>query len=234
MLPLSHYAPLAKLFDYPQSNFSSQFLEVKANLPSQYTTAHEHLSQFMAHASSMNLEELQETFTRSFDIQAATTLDVGYLLFGDDYKRGQLLVHLNQEHQKTKNSCGTELPDHLPNVLRLISKCEDHELIEELVSEIVAPALLKMISDFDPSRLDKRDELYEKVYHAIIYIEKERALLYREALKTLYEVLSQDFHTVGFFGPKKLSLPSQEFLSSIQQEIKIEDQPAGGETPCSL
>lgn len=220
-MDFSHYALLAHLFDYPAENFVFDISEVKKKLAPKYTKAHEVLDQFISHVQSLKLQELQEIFTRSFDIQAATTLDIGYLLFGDDYKRGQLLVHLNQEHQKIKNSCGTELPDHLPNVLRLISKCEDQELIQELVSEIVAPALLKMISDFDPHRLEKRDELYEKVYHTVISIEKERALLYREALKTLYEVLSQDFH----IQPQKLSSPSQEFLRPTQ--------PAGG-TPCSL
>ncbi len=226
---LSHYALLSHLFDYPQTHFHSLSLEVKQNLDLKYTKAHASLAQFISHATSMELKELQEIFTRSFDIQAATTLDVGYLLFGDDYKRGQLLVHLNQEHQKTKNSCGTELPDHLPNVLRLISKLKDQALIQELVSEILAPSILKMLSDFDPQRLEKRDALYEKVYQTVISIEKEKALLYQKALQTLYEVLIQDFN----IKPKPLSLPSQEFLSSIQQEIKIEDQPSGG-TPCSL
>ena len=223
---LSQYALLSYLFDYPDTHFLSLTQEVRQNLDPKYTKAHEALSQFISHVSSMDVKELQEIFTRSFDIQAATTLDVGYLLFGDDYKRGQLLVHLNQEHQKTKNSCGTELPDHLPNVLRLISKLEDQDLIKELVSEILVPALLKMLSDFDPARLQKRDVLYEKYYQTVISIEKEKALLYRNALQALYEVFIQDFN----IEPKTLSLPSQEFLSSLQQEIKIEGT---GGTSCS-
>jgi hypothetical protein len=32
-------------------------------------------------------------FTRSFDVQAVTTLDLGYIVFGEDYKRGELLVN---------------------------------------------------------------------------------------------------------------------------------------------
>ena len=45
----------------------------------------------------------EEIYTRTFDVQAITTLDVGYVLFGDDYKRGELLVNLNNEHTKAGN-----------------------------------------------------------------------------------------------------------------------------------
>ena len=45
--------------------------------------------------------------------QVLATLDIGYVLFGDDYKRGELLANLNQEHRKANNDCGTELADHL-------------------------------------------------------------------------------------------------------------------------
>ena len=43
------------------------------------------------------LDEVQEVFTRSFDVQSITTLGVGYVMFGDDYKRGEMLVNLNRE-----------------------------------------------------------------------------------------------------------------------------------------
>ena len=71
--------------------------------------------------------DLQELHTRTFDVQALTTLGTGYVLFGDDYKRGALLSNLNREHNDAQNDCRGELADHLPNVLRLIPKLKDQE-----------------------------------------------------------------------------------------------------------
>ena len=71
----------------------------------------------------------REIHTRSFEVQSITTLDVGYVAFGDDYKRGELLVNLNREHEAVGVDCGSELPDHLPNVLRLMARWQDPELV---------------------------------------------------------------------------------------------------------
>ena len=68
-----------------------------------------------------------ELYLRTFDVQAITTLDIGYVLFGEDYKRGALLAGLSAEHKKVSNDCGIELADHLPNVLRLLPKMEAGE-----------------------------------------------------------------------------------------------------------
>ena len=71
-------------------------------------------------------------------------------MFGDDYKRGELFVNLNREHAKAGVDCGSELPDHLPNVLRSIAKWEHEELVAEFVEEILHPALARMIAEFEP------------------------------------------------------------------------------------
>ena len=128
---------------------------------------------------------MQELFTRSFDVQAIATLDLGYVLFGDDYKRGELLANLNREHVDAKNDCGTELADHLPNILRLMSVLQDEELIEDLAYAIVGPALLEMIGEFDSDRLEKKNESYRKHYKTLIEtpaVQVEAVTLYKLAL----------------------------------------------------
>ncbi len=71
-------------------------------------------------------------------------------MFGDDYKRGELLVNLNREHGAAGIDCGDELPDHLPNVLRLLARWEDRELAAEFAEEILHPALERMVAEFEP------------------------------------------------------------------------------------
>ena len=61
-----------------------------------------------------------------------------------------MLSNLNREHAKAGNDCGSELADHLPNLLRLLPKLENAGLREELVREVLVPALMLMIREFDP------------------------------------------------------------------------------------
>ncbi len=92
---------------------------------------------------SKPIEELEEMYMATFDVQAPCCLDVGYLLFGEDYKRGQFMAHLIRLHRENGVDCGCELPDHLPNILKLIEKL-DHQDATSLVFHIVYPALIKM------------------------------------------------------------------------------------------
>jgi nitrate reductase assembly molybdenum cofactor insertion protein NarJ len=96
----------------------------------------------------MNILQQQEYYLKTFDVQAVCYLDLGYVLFGEDYKRAQLLVNLQSEHKVAGVDCGTELGDHLPNVLVLLSKTTDPDFAEELGFIITTPAVRFMLSKF--------------------------------------------------------------------------------------
>jgi nitrate reductase assembly molybdenum cofactor insertion protein NarJ len=171
---------------------------------------------------SADLLTMQELFTRSFDVQAATTLDIGYVMFGDDYKRGEMLANLNREHLEAGVDCGTELADHLPNLLRLMAAHQDEELINDLASEILAPALRQMIGEFSTDRIEKRNVSYQKHYKTLIEtpaVASEAVTLYQFALKSLYQVLQQDFSLSNKIPLKMTS----DFLASVGQENEIEE-----------
>ena len=220
---LSHYTLLADLFDYPRSNYPQKVEQVLLYFQKNDPHIYKILEPFVKQILGMELKEIEELYTRTFDVQAATTLDVGYILFGEDYKRGEILSHLNREHRLAQNECGQELADHLPNILRLLPRLKDRELLQELVSEILAPALQKMISEFDPERLSVKEKLYQKHYKTLIESQREWATIYSLALKTLQEALHKDFS----FSKKTLSRPSMDFLKSLGAEIEIEDERVG-------
>src|SRR3989338_189966 len=211
---MNHYSLLADLFEYPQPGYIETVKGVQFYLKKNYPEAAETLSSFSNHIFQMSLKDIQELYSRSFDVQAATTLDVGYVMFGDDYKRGELLVNLNREHREAQNECGHELPDHLPNMLRLIVKLKDEALVMELVREIMAPALLKMVSDFDPKRLENREILYRKHYKTVIEIERDKAIIFGYALGALYKVLKNVFSLT-----EKKEIPAtSQFLQFVNKE----------------
>ena len=150
----TRYATLAGLFSYPGEDFGDVVGRVQVFLNDTSTEAAAELQPFTEYAEQATRIEIEELYTRSFDVQAVTTLDVGYVLFGDDYKRGELLVNLNREHREAGVDCGTELPDHLPNVLRLLDVIDKPDLRNELVAKIVGPAMRKIIGEPYSTELD--------------------------------------------------------------------------------
>jgi nitrate reductase assembly molybdenum cofactor insertion protein NarJ len=137
------YQVLAPLFEYPDAGYPGRVADIQEYLSGRYADAAAELDRFAEYLPCDDLQAMQELFTRSFDVQAATTLDIGYVLFGDDYKRGILLANLSREHRNAGIDTGTELADYIPNLLRLMAVIEDEEVLHDLAYAILAPHFLK-------------------------------------------------------------------------------------------
>ncbi len=232
MQTLAHYEQLAALLDYPGEDYPGRVRKARGLLESRYPLAAAELDAFEKALpsegelfSAEELDEVQEIFTRSFDVQSITTLGVGYVMFGDDYKRGELLVNLSREHDEAGLDCGTELPDHLPNVLRLIARWQDQALVLEFVEEILHPALERMIAEFRSQRMKQRNGLYKKHFKTLIVSSVERGTIFRGPLVAVLEVLKEDFGLSEWKPPEQ----DNDFLRSIGRELDIEaneDRPA--------
>lgn len=223
--PLAHYEHLARLFDYPQRDYPTWVQAAYDLLVGRYVIAAAGIHAFAQTLPTEGepftpeaLYEVQEIFTRSFDVQSITTLGVGYVMFGDDYKRGEVLVNLSRELREVGIDCGNELPDHLPNVLRLIARWKDRELAEEFVQEILHPALEMMIAEFGERRMEARNGLYRKHFKTLIDSSAERGTMFRELLSAVLEVFRQDFALSELTPPEK----DNDFLRSIGRELEIE------------
>jgi nitrate reductase assembly molybdenum cofactor insertion protein NarJ len=217
------YKLLAALFEYPATtDYSDRVKDIGDYLNGRYPDAATELARFIELLPEDDLRAMQELFTRSFDVQAATTLDVGYVLFGDDYKRGILLANLNREHRNAGVDTGTELADYIPNLLRLMAVMEDEEVLHDLAYAILGPALLEMIREFSTERVEKRNISYEKHYKTLIEepaVASDAVTLYQFALKSLYAVLRQDFALIETMPLQR----SVDFLASVSVENEIEE-----------
>jgi nitrate reductase assembly molybdenum cofactor insertion protein NarJ len=225
MHPHAHYEHLARLFDYPQRDYPTWVQAVYDMLAGRYVLAAAEIHAFAqalpTDGGSLTpeaLDEVQEIFTRSFDVQSITTLGVSYVMFGDDYKRGEMLVNLNRELRDHGIDCGSELPDHLPNVLRLIARWRDRELAEEFVREILHPALEMMIAEFGQRRMEARNGLYQKHFKTLIVSSAERGTMFRDPLSAVLEVLRIDFGLSTWTAPEQ----DNDFLRSVGRELEIE------------
>jgi len=236
-MPLDHYQDLACLFEYPESDYPARVQRVCELLERRCPPAAAELNAFakalpsqQSSFSPQELHEMQEIFTRSFDVQSITTLSVGYIVFGDDYKRGELLVNLNREHREAGVDCGSELPDHLPNVLRLIARWRDREIVTEFVEEILHPALERMVGEFDNARMEQRSKLYQKHFKTLIASSAERGTIFRMPLAALLAVVENDFD----LSERKRHEPESAFLGSIGRELEIETNEGRPAQPRSL
>lgn len=221
----AHYASMGELLDFPGPGYAARGQLLLDFLRKNYPHAAAEVQQFLDAVPASTIE-LQELHTRTFDVQAVTTLGTGYVLFGDDYKRGALLSNLNREHNDAANDCRGELADHLPNVLRLIPKLRDHDMLGELVEHILVPALMLMIREFDPKRIAKKNENYQKHYKTLIDPAGGcDSTIYRLALNAVLTVLARDFpvgDTVSKLSDWSSRPQTMDFLRLVEKEMDIE------------
>jgi len=166
---LLDYNKISKLFVYPEKeNFVNNVKDVQQYLDEVLPHIGKMLRPFTEVIGNVTKHELEDLYLRSFEVQSITTLDIGYVVFGDDYKRGELLVNLNKEHKSYGIECGDELADNLSNVLKLINVIENDELLEDLVQKIIAPALIKMIEGFGDDQLLAKEKVYIKHHKTLL------------------------------------------------------------------
>lgn len=195
---LANYNLLATVFVYPNNDeYKEDINNVYQYLNQTFAEAATTLKPFLDFVNQSSVVDIQELFLRSFDVQAITTLDIGFILFGEDYKRGKLLVHLNEEHNKVGNKCETELSDHLPNLLRLLPKMEDEEMRNEIATLLVLPAVEKMVSEFSLDKIEKKDKVYKKHQKVLLDYSQNNRTIFQNTLMALFMVLQRDFNYYG-------------------------------------
>lgn len=148
MNKFNHYKTLADIFRYPDRYLGNRMIDFLNEVSEQLPEKLEKVNGILDIFNKMTLLQQQEYYMKTFDVRAVCYLDIGYVMFGEDYKRAQLLVNLQSEHKAAGIDCGSELGDHLPNVLTLLSKTTDQDFAEELGFIVTTPAVRFMITKF--------------------------------------------------------------------------------------
>jgi len=134
---------LSSLMAYPGNDYPEKIAHAIAQARA-FPPIQEILKTFSAWCETQTRAELEENYTATFEIQGRYCLDIGFVLFGEDYKRGEFLVNMQRICREHNVDVGSELPDHLPTVLRLLHKLDASER-KELTAKIVLPALQKIM-----------------------------------------------------------------------------------------
>lgn len=193
MSALRQYSTIAKVFAYPESGYVADVAHCAAMLQQNYPTAYTHFERFADFIAERNEIQAEEIYAKTFHVQAICYLDLGYVLFGEDYKRGEFLVHMKDEQAKAGNDCGNELPDNLACVLELMAITKDQEFLDALAARVLLPCLDRMIAEFDEARMQLKEKVLKKLHKAILLPDLEGGNIYRDALAALRAMVMVDF-----------------------------------------
>ena len=108
------------------------------------------LESFASLAEAVELGELQEAYTRAFDLDTMLRSEptcypyVGHYLFDESHKRGAFILELRKRFRVHGFENSSDLDDHLVVLLRFLAVCTDETLADELVDDAILPALARI------------------------------------------------------------------------------------------
>lgn len=140
---------LASVLEYPTEDWFHRLEQCKAISLLTDRGGSEYFSGFWLEIHKFSLLKLQELYTRTFDLSPVCALEVGYHLFGEDYKRGEFLARLRETENPYELGQEQQLPDYLPVILRLLGRMEDAEERAAMIGYCLIPALNKMNETFE-------------------------------------------------------------------------------------
>ncbi|MCF8227790.1 MAG: hypothetical protein K9G58_00240 [Bacteroidales bacterium] len=192
----NHYKLIAKLFEYPSCSLQDALGHFRG-ITIYYPDIRPYIDAFKDHVTGKHTDTLKEFYIKTFDVQALCYLDIGYVLFGEDYMRGEFLVALQKEYRNASLGWGNELPDHLPNVLMLISESSKREFVREFSYSLLIPAIREMIRNFH-----------------------SESNVYKGLLKMLLFILEEDFEGAPFEQYQIKTGVKSDFLDCIGCSMK--------------
>lgn len=212
----NQYNLLADLFRYPTKGYHEQVNKCGDMLKENYPEIYQSFEPFLNIINDKSIIDVEELFGMTFHIQAICYLDLGYVLYAEDYKRGEFLVQMKNEQKKANNDCGVELADNLPNALTLLPLLEDDNFREELAVRMYIPALESMVKEFDASRIALKTKVRKKKQKVLIQEDMPNRNAYQYAIQTVLEVLQSDFKVKKYEDKMVKSDPLSSFLPNCE------------------
>lgn len=138
------YDRLAQLFAYPKAAYAGRSAALLQELGERCPAAAESLEIFTRELDGMTHAEIEECFTRTFDLNPVCCPEVGWHLFGERYDRGAFLVWMRGQLRDFGLQEQEELSDHLMHVLPVLGRMQGDDA-KGFSTEAIQPALDKMI-----------------------------------------------------------------------------------------
>ncbi len=142
---------LSCLLDYPCQDYLSSFAAWAKDFAYLFPGAGQELNKFQSLVGELPLSEMEELYTRTFDIVPICNLYVSAHLYGDEnYERGALMHRLKERYEASSFDTEGELPDHLSVLLRFAPLFEPDEL-KEIVEYCLKVPVKEMVRSLEES-----------------------------------------------------------------------------------
>ncbi|MEZ4490118.1 MAG: molecular chaperone TorD family protein [Cyanobacteriota/Melainabacteria group bacterium] len=132
-------AEIAPLLQYPGSDYKLKLENVIAVLAANCPAAVSPLEDFKKQIATLSIEDLEELYTRTFDVAPLASPYISVHIYGDEnFDRGNLMATLATKFEEHGFEHENELPDHLALLLKFsgyLSEEELKELIEFCLGE---------------------------------------------------------------------------------------------------
>lgn len=166
------WTSLAELLNYPQEDYADAVVRCRDRLLNSNPEAAACISEFMADTAKNTTEELQELYTRTFDVAPICIPYVTAYIYGEEsFERGDLMSKLGEIYSRYDFQAGAELPDHIAVVLSfadLLNEEEKAELVEYCLTNPINQML---------ERLQMADNIFTPVLAAVKLVLAKEATL---------------------------------------------------------
>jgi nitrate reductase delta subunit len=142
---------LATIFSYPAQDYKQTVSELDTLLNEEEKKL---IRPFLKFIEKSDQGQIEERFTYTFDMNPDTCLEIGWHLYGEDYQRGQFLVHLRQSLREYGIQESVELPDHVSHCLLLLSRMDENDS-RLFVNHYLKKALEKIEKNMDDTNVYK-------------------------------------------------------------------------------
>ncbi|MCI0491843.1 MAG: molecular chaperone TorD family protein [Planctomycetes bacterium] len=182
---------IARLFRYPGDEYAADARTLAERLAAEHSVAAEPMLEFVTYTENASLSELEETYTRTFDLNPSCSPEIGWHLFGEEYVRGLFMVRMRNEMRERGLEETGELPDHLVHVLAVLAVMEEAPA-RELARACLCPAIGKMLSSIDKQQA--KEQAAEQPFRPLVAALAELILEEFDLPSTALAAKEEDLH----------------------------------------
>ena len=146
---------------YPRDGYRARLVECRDQLVGGEPEAAAAVGAFCEATADLDDTELEELYTRTFDLNPVCTPEVGWHIYGEQYRRGRFLVQARELLKVVGIEERGELPDHLMSLLPAVARLQPEDAAL-FAGTYLVPAIDKMLVG-----LEDKDNPYEQILRAI-------------------------------------------------------------------
>ncbi len=156
---MTEYEAIALALRYPAPGSLGLLEKAVAGLPE--GAVRRHMERFLSEIPTLPLSAWEELHTRTLDLAPIFVPYLGYVVWGDNYQRGEFMAELKVAEDIAGIDREGELPDHLAPVLRYLAAARDPL---PAVLEVFPPAAARMRKVLEEA---ESDNPYRHVLRAV-------------------------------------------------------------------